>query len=474
MKRRDIFRVAPANPNNKNRKSQDKNIIDIKLGDWKPYITKIATIRKIIDTIDKRFTKIEQLAEKIISSDEAPSCPVCKHNKAVIKNGHDKNGVQKLICKNQHEEDNVISIRISQEIDFEIIMPRKVKSSSGRLYFRATTSYEALQLYANEMVMAISMVMNGTTIDFTVEFLGLSKAMIEKILDALADIKPMINIPDDVDESDIIAIYLDFSSSGISRQYGLATLVVNNTPTLILSLRESKSEVLMILSALRKKLEERVRLKDKVIVIITDGSNSYPEPIRKVFPEAIHVVQIHDKRKLGVVLVNFTVPSEVSYTIRMRWDVFREDESKRRILDLETKDTVELYLGTMNCSDPHKFLDAVETNRNFKAPEVGSKINDATLLFRGNLRDLVSKFRFVERVILALAVLFAGSFITTNHAEVRFSSKTVIARHKSTRGRGRILRCLVNYYNLHHSSNIARLRVADGGRPPDSPYLLAL
>ena len=126
----------------------------------------------------------------------------------------------------------------------------------------------------------------------------------------------MINIHDD--ESGIIVVHLDFSSLGTSRRYGLATLVVNNTPTLILSLGENKSKVLMILSTSRKKLEERMRLENKVIVIITDGSNSYLEPIRKVFSEAIYIMQIHDKRKLGVILVSFTVPSGHSYTIRMR------------------------------------------------------------------------------------------------------------------------------------------------------------
>ena len=282
----------------------------------------------------------------------------------------------------------------------------------------------------------------------------------------------MINIHDD--ESGIIVVHLDFSSLGTSRRYGLATLVVNNTPTLILSLGENKSKVLMILSTSRKKLEERMRLENKVIVIITDSSNSYLEPIRKVFSEAIYIMQIHDKRKLGIVLVSFTVPSSHSYTIRMRWDVFCGDRSGRRVLDLEAKDTVELYLGVMNCSDPHKFLEASKADRNFKAPEIGSKVGDAILLFRGSLGNLIDKFRFAGGVISFLAVLFAGLFITSNLAEIYFSSKSIIARHRSTRGRARILRCLVNYYNLRHSSNVARLYLTGGSRPPDLPYLLAL
>ena len=143
-------------------------------------------------------------------------------------------------------------------------------------------------------------------------------------------------------------------------------------------------------------------------------------------------------------------------------------------MDLEANDTVELYLGVMNCSDSHRFLEASEADCNFKALEIGSKVGDAILLFRGSLGNLIGKFRFAGGVISVLAVLFAGLFITSNLVEIYFSSKSIIARHRSTRGRARILRCLVNYYNLRHSSNVTRLYLTGGSRPPDLPYLLAL
>jgi len=464
--------------NNQNMPSSDKSLTLESEMAKKPFALRMETIRRIFRVLESRFAEIIELSGKILSGDTHFSCPVHGHNYFVVKNGHDINGAQKCVCKAKHEKENIIRLPIAPNI--ELVVYREVNSADGRLYFRSTTSYEALRLYAKCLGLSLDMVLNGATIEFTTDLLGFSKALVEKALDMLASTEPTINIPKNIGEEDLIVVYIDFSSSGISRIYGIAAVVINEQPSLLISVGESYMQAYSILNTLRKALEEKTCLENKVIVVITDGSQAYPTAIREVFPTAIHVRQIHDKEERGIVLVHFSVPSGHEYTIRMRWDAFSEGPHSGPILDLEEKDSAELYLGRLDVGDPHRFSRRGKKGEKARRdPVIGFKIRGATLIFRGSLEEMKRRFHFVCGVLAILAVIFAGKFITTNDVERCFGVKSSIRLHRATRGRARILRCLLIYHSElrkgfpANRSIVLNLSLGKTSRPPPKIGIIA-
>jgi len=474
--------VAPASidnhPDNQNMLSSDKSLAPGSGSARKPFALRIETIRRIFEVIEERFAEVMTVSKKICLGDGRFSCPIHGHNRFVVNNGHDTNGVQKCICKGKHEKENVICLHVAPSVKF--VVYREVTSADGRLYFRSTTSYDALQLYARCLKLSLDMVLNGATIEFVMEFLGFSKALIEKALDMLARIEPRINVPDSVDSEDLVVVYLDFSSSAISRVYGITAAVVNGQPTLFVSVGESYMQAYSVLKALREALEEKICLEDKVVVLITDGSQAYPIAVREIFPKAIHVRQIHDKNQRGIILVHFSVPSGHEYTIRMRWDAFSSKPYDGPILDLEEKDSAELYLGRLDVGDPHGFLRGKNRRQEERRePSIGSKFREATLIFRGSLEEMKRKFHFVCWILVVLATLFAGKFITTNGVEPYFTVKAAIRRHRVTRGYARILRCLLirhsKQWKLSSSRKTIVLNMSSrkASRPPPKMRIIA-
>ena len=232
--------MAPANTDlldNQNVPSNDKSLTSESKIARKPFALRIETIKRILKAIEAKFAEIIKLSEEILSGSILFSCPVHGHNRFVVKNGHDTNGVQKCICKGRHEKENVVSLSVAPNV--ELVVYRVVNSADGRLYFRATTSYNALQFYAKCLKLSLNMVLNGTTIEFAVDLLGVSKALVEKALDMLAHVEPVIGLPRNISEEDLVVVYIDFSSSAISKVYGITAVVVNGQPSLLISVGES-------------------------------------------------------------------------------------------------------------------------------------------------------------------------------------------------------------------------------------------
>ena len=472
--------MAPANTDlldNQNVPSNDKSLTSESKIARKPFALRIETIKRILKAIEAKFAEIIKLSEEILSGSILFSCPVHGHNRFVVKNGHDTNGVQKCICKERHKKENVVSLSVAPNV--ELVVYRMVNSADGRLYFRATTSYNALQFYAKCLKLSLDMVLNGTTIEFAVDLLGVSKALVEKALDMLAHIEPVIGLPRNIGEEDLVVVYIDFSSSAISKVYGIAAVVVNGQPSLLISVGESYMQAYSILNALKKALEEKISPRNKVIVVITDGSQAYPMAVREIFPTAIHIRQIHDKKQRGIVLVHFPAPSGHEYTIRMRWDAFSNKPYNGPILDLEEKDSAELYLGRLDVGDPHGYLRRRKKEKEGCEPSIGYKIGHATLIFRGCLEEMKCRFRFVYKVLVILATLFAGKFITTNGVEPYFGVKSLIRSHRATRGRARILKCLLIHRNelrkrpLEGRSIVLNLSLTRSSRPPPKMGIIA-
>ena len=474
--------VAPASTdsplNNQNTLFSDKSLtFELKVTK-KPFALRMETIKRIFEVMKSRFAEIAELSGRILSENSHLSCPVHGHNYSSIKNGHDTNGAQKYICKAKHERENIICLPVASNVEF--VVYREVNSADGRLYFRSTTSYEALHLYAKSLRLSLDMVLNGTTIEFVVDLLGFSKALVEKALDALANVEPTISLPENIDERDLIVVYMDFSSSGISRIYGIVAVVINGRPSLLISVGESYMQAYSILNTLKKALEEKMSLRNKVVIVITDGSQAYPTAVREIFPTEIHVRQIHNKEQRGIVLVHFSVLSGHEYTIRMRWDAFSEEPHNGPILDLEEKDSGELYLGRLDVGDPHGFSRCRKKGKKAKRkPVIGSKIRGATLIFRGRLEEMKRSFHFVHEILAILAIIFAGMFITTNNVEHCFGIKSLICPHRATRGHARILKCLLIYHSELRKqfpggrSIVLNLSLGKSSRPPPKMRIIA-
>lgn len=452
----------------------------------------------------EEFAEIYEEAWAIIHEDRRFACPVCHAKKEglVLKNGHDENGIQKCICTNRDDHGEIVPTTITiGEKEVPVYSARTVDSSAHDIYFRATTSYEAQRVLLKLMKKAILLLAGGSTYEFISHFLGVSTYFVELCSHAAANLALAKRQLHEVDEEDVISIFTDFSGSLVSKKAAFASAVINGERQLFIVTGESSDSAASLLSTIRDALEQQgVDLEERQTVITTDGGSAWLQPVWDIFPRAIHVRQIHDEKKLGIVLVHFKaeVDGETTpFTLRCRWDLFAENPTSSPILDLDEQDSVELYRrrllksdpynvatsderaqeeqeeGTCNTMHDHENEDEAASENNEKEQtradttqpnesrstaeeESSERKKPAQRVFRGSLEQLVEEKPFVAPVIAYLKAVFGGQYITSNAAEWVFCVKSRLASARGIKAGTRYLRAQL-LFSTHSYSELEQM-----------------
>ena len=211
---------------------------------------RLETIERIKEKLSI-FTHILTLTDKILKG-KAKTCPLCGSTKHVVKNGGDstKSGrVQKFVCKTRHEYETV---ELDIGFGVTVIYHRQIKSSNGFVYFRTTTSMEAIVLQALQAIWTLGAIVRGATIEFTEQYLGLSRSYAERVMEAYTNANTVeFSISRDILEREMILVGIDFLSSDVSKDVSLTVLLVGNEARLLHGYREASTSIRNLLQDLK-------------------------------------------------------------------------------------------------------------------------------------------------------------------------------------------------------------------------------
>ena len=385
---------------------------------------KLETIRSMKEKLDI-FAYTLRLADKVLEG-KAKTCPLCGTANHVVSNGSDrtKSGrVQKFICRAVHEHEDV---ELDLGFGITVTYHRPVKSANGFVYFRATTSMEAIVLQALQAVWTLGAIVSGATIEFVERYLGLPKSYAERVMEAYAHANTVeFTIPRSLLNSEIIIIGMDFSSSDVSKRTGLTVLMVGGEKRLLLGYREESTSIKRLLQDLKLFLETNIGLSGKTLVFLSDASAPIASAVSEVFDRYIHIRQVHSDDGLGVVLITYR-DGDAEFTVRLRWDLLVDDPAgeDEPLHDLERRDIVEVYKGRIN----HAFPSETETKR---------------LVVRGSAGEIAETFDWFKTVLNVLLLMFAGKYITSNVLEGKASAKSRLKSHRTVRSGDRLVAVVV-------------------------------
>lgn len=401
-----------------------------------------------------------------------PSCPLCMSAENVIITGNGRGGTKKLECTTEHD-------------------PALTGRNDHRFRFSTYTSYEALKVYQDFLVEALSLLtMCEGTYEGIAKYLNISKHMVElsvqTLLDYLGDNRrESIRVDDD-----LVVVYADFSGTRVSRS---ASVIMSRVGDEIAYQVCCTMNYMTAWNFVRG-LKERLDAKDGATVIfVTDGEVAWIDPIRSFFPEAMHVRQFHSENCRGLIYVHTLYEGEV-YTVRFPWDVvLGEGEPsdgalrmrQRRMLEssrsgrsrggnwTELSNEIIVWEGIAKhprgvrrekdrgvtvpgaMSEENDSL-VPEDNQKKKSPESpagDSKEFEGTLekgpsevrgggiapgtdgakrIFTGRLEDAL-ELPVARRAFSILVALFGGHYITSNAAESLFNMKPALKSHRTVK-----------------------------------------
>jgi hypothetical protein len=237
-------------------------------------------------------------------------------------------------------------------------------------------------------------------------------------------------------------------------------------------------------------LKERLVLNpDCKVVFVTDGEKAWVDPIRRFFPEAIHIRQFHSESSLGLVYVHFPYEGKL-YTVRFLWDtVLQNGEPNGKALkmrkwrELEFKnspDRTELFDGVIvwegTAYEPRgtrrkrsATVSGAMSERNkgktresqipeedgtsgatgteisgFETPaeicgneisgdeDIAPCTDGARRIFKGSLGDAL-RIPVVEHVYSVISNVFGGLYVTSNAVECLFNIKSSLRYHRTVK-----------------------------------------
>jgi transcription elongation factor Elf1 len=268
--------------------TQDRNLemIATRLTPFTPRSTTKNAILSKIETYKGRLQKLEALLKN-----KKLTCPVCRSSKHVIIVGSRKNGARKYKCKKCLSRKNV----------------------PGRV-FSTFTSLEALEIYQEYLSECLTILTTcGGSYEAIAKYIQISEYMVELAVTTyfnhLSEETPANTI--DV-KSDHVVIYADFSSTRLSKKISLIMADVDGKT--VFKLVPSINSITAWDFILDLKNILNIGLKTKVI-IVTDGELAWIEPIRRIFPNTIHIRQFHAKNTLGLIYTHFGFQG-TEYTFR--------------------------------------------------------------------------------------------------------------------------------------------------------------
>ena len=426
-------------------------------------------LNQLVGEFKQRLSNLESL-----TSGERLSCPLCRSSDRVRIIGNGRGGTKKFECKARHDT---------------ALTGRK----KHRFRFTTYTSYEALQVYQDFMVEALSLLtMCEGTYDGIAKYLNVSKHMVEfgtaALLDYLKDKGKGENIRVD---GDVVVVYADFSTTRVSRAANIVFSRVGGTIAYKVSCAMNYLTAWNFARALKERLVLNPSTK---VIFVTDGEKVWVAPIRRFFPEAIHIRQFHSESSLGLVYVHLP-HGEKLYTVRFLWDAVLEDgepneealrmrkwrklvsknQSEKTELDrTELFDGVIVWEGIVyEPRGTRRKIGATVSgviggraeveNRESRAP-VGDEVSSAAgaeisgfemlakicgdrigedediaprtdgvrRIFKGSLEDAM-RIPVVEHAYSVLSNVFGGMYVTSNAVECLFNVKSSLRYHRTVK-----------------------------------------
>jgi len=417
----------------------------------------------------KKLSNLESLTDG-----KRLGCPVCKSSEHVRIVGNGRGNTKKFECKARHD-------------------PALTGRKKYRFRFTTYTSHEALQVYRDFMVEALSLLaMCEGTYDGIAKYLNVSKRMVEfgtaVLLDYLKEEGKGENIRVD---GDTVVVYADFSTTRVTRAASMVFSRVGDTIVYQVACAMNYLTAWNFVRALKERLVLNASTR---VIFVTDGEKAWVAPIRRFFPEAIHIRQFHSESSIGLVYVHLPHGGKL-YTVRFPWDAVLEDGEPneealrmRKWRKLESKDRsekteldrTELFDGVIvwegTVYEPRgtrRKIGATVSgamggrtggeNRESRAPvgdgvsgavgaeisgfetlaeicddriggdgDIAPRTDGARRIFKGSLEDAM-RIPVVEHAYSVLSDVFGGLYVTSNAVECLFNVKSSLRYHRTVK-----------------------------------------
>jgi hypothetical protein len=153
-------------------------------------------------------------------------------------------------------------------------------------------------------------------------------------------------------EGDMAVIYADFSTTRVSRAASMMISRVGDSVAYQVTCAMNHMTAWNFVRVLKERLVLNLNSK---VVFVADGEKAWVDPIRRFFPEAIHIRQFHSENSLGLVYVHFPYEGKL-YTVRFLWDtVSQKGEPNEKALKMRKW----RKLGFKNSPDRTELFDGV-------------------------------------------------------------------------------------------------------------------
>jgi hypothetical protein len=421
------------------------------------------------ETREKLNQLTEEFRQKLLNLESLTNggrlgCPICMSAEHVVITGNGRGGAKKFECRAWHD-------------------PAMIGRDDHRFRFSTYTSHEALKVYEDFLVEALTLLtFCDGTYEGVAKYLNVSRHMVEfstaVLLDYLGKEGKRESIPT---EGNMVVVYADFSTTRVSRAANVVMSRVGDS----IAYQVCCSVNYMSAWNFVRALKERLVLKPGATVVwVTDGESAWVDPIRAFFPEAVHIRQFHSESSLGLVYVHLPFGGKL-YTVRCIWNaVLEKGEAGEKVLKMrkrrklesgkKSSDKTELFDGVIlwegavyeprgmrrkrdatvsgaTSQVEDHIVDAHAGNGPSRAPEaemrgfetlgkarhhgdgdIAPRTDGAKRVFKGSLEDAV-RIPVVKHAYSILVRVFGGLYITSNAVECLFSVKSALRYHRTVK-----------------------------------------
>jgi len=399
------------------------------------------TIRKVTETMAYVNKACEDLIRHRDDSGVLYSCPICETSDYVVCTGTNR-GKRKFKCVSpSHDKDR---------------------------YFSTSTSFEAILIYQDVMTKNLALLLKtNSVVDGIRDLNETSKHFVELPMERLYEYitheasKEIIHI---AEGTNIVTIFSDLTGSGLAKNKAIILAMVGDVPIFDIVTSDNYLSTMGLIATIAQRLEVP---DDTQIVFVTDGEQTFVDPIRKYFPDAIHIRQFHKKSSKGMVYVHLN-HGGMEYTIRCLWDVVlgdgtpsdavQEQRSRRAKKRKSHKDgdeytelskDVMIWKGRVFNPRGVRRKRAIKRERSRKgsgkrntSPPDTALEDSHELIFRGRT-EAAKNITVFNRCLKVLKGVFGGLHITSNVVENLFNIKSKLKEHRTMRYGNRILVCLL-------------------------------
>ena len=398
----------------------------------------LLAIRNMLDLQICANKQSQRKLQKIINKGVVCSCPLCKLNEFVIKNGS-KDGIPKYICKNHDRP----------------------------FHFLVSGSYEAIEIYRETMIKFLSQFVsfNASTRGATL-YNEMSKYFVEFSLEQFNDfiLKKSGHTEKMVLTMGTVIIFFDIAGCALTKNKAIILAKINGDFVFDVVSTSNYLTTHQFLAKIKEKFNIEA---NQTVIFVTDGETCFVDSIRNFFPNAIHIRQFHKKSCKGIVYMHLRHYNKL-YTIRVLWDVvlnegeasehtkrMREYKAKRKLegqqnekkeLYSELSKNVMIWEGTVYLPRGYrkKLNKKIQKNKESKKnkPSITTRTDTPKQIFKGDLEGAM-EFGVMKRCYKYLKKVFGGRYITSNIIETAFNIKSMLYPHRTMKFGNRILVCVL-------------------------------